>query len=72
MHVSASFRVLPVVPDVLHVVVILEHVEHLLHVLDIVLVRELDVAVLGQHLHLGGEELVALRGQRVGDCGRIL
>ena len=59
MHVSASFRVFPVVPDVLHVVVVLEHIQHLLHVLDIVLVRELDVAVLGQHFDLGGQELVA-------------
>ena len=49
---------LPVVVDVLHVVVILEHVDHLGHVLDIVLGGELDVAVLGDHLSLCGEELV--------------
>ena len=65
-------RVFPVVPDVLHVVVILEHVEHLLHVLDIVLVRELDVAVLGQHFDLGGEELVALCGQSIGHGRHIV
>ena len=46
-------------PDVLDIVVVLEHVEHLLHVLDVVLVGQLDVAVLGQHLDLCGEKLVA-------------
>ena len=48
----------PVVVDVLNVVVILEHIDHLGHVLDIVLVGELDVAILGNHLGLSGEELV--------------
>ena len=38
-------RVLPVVPDVLHVVVILEHVELYPHVLDTVLANELDASV---------------------------
>ena len=69
LNEKPSLRVFPVVPDVLHVVVILEHVEHLLHVLDIVLVREFDVAVLGQHFDLGGEKLLALRGQGVRDLG---
>ena len=44
--------------DVLNVVIILEHVDHLGHVLDIILIGELDVAVLGDHLSLSGEELV--------------
>ena len=53
------FSVFPVVPDVLDIVVVLEHIQHLLHVLDVVLVGQLDVAVLGQHLDLCGEKLVA-------------
>ena len=50
---------LPVVPDVLDVVVILEHIEHLLHILYIVLIGELDISVLGQHLDLSGKQLIA-------------
>ena len=47
-------------PDILDIVVILEHVYHLGHVLDIVLIGELDVAVLGKHLSLSGEKLITL------------
>ena len=46
-------------PDVLDIVIILEHIQHLLHVLDVVLIGELDIAILGQHLHLSGKELIA-------------
>ena len=51
--------VVPVVPDVLHVVRILQHVDELLHVLHIALVREGDV-VLGHHLDVGVDEAVPL------------
>ena len=40
-----------VVPDVLHVVVVLHEVDHLGHVLDVLFRRQLDV-VLGHHLTL--------------------
>ena len=56
---GALFAVFPVVPDVLDIVVLLEHIQHLLHIFYIILVGELDIAVLGQHLHLSGEQLVA-------------
>ena len=54
----------PVVPHVLDVFVVLEHVEHLLHVLDIVLIGELDVAVLRQHLDLYKEEINRIYKER--------
>ena len=56
-------------PDVLDIVVILKHVEHLLHVLDIVLIGQLDIAVLGDHFDLCGKKLIPGGGERIGDCG---
>ena len=50
---------LPVVPDVLHVVRILQHVDELLHVLHIALGGQGDV-VLGNHLDVGVDEAVPL------------
>ena len=50
--ISILLCVFPVMPDVLDIVVILEHVEHFLHVLDIVLIGELDITVLRDHLNL--------------------
>ena len=50
---------IPIVPDVLYVVVVLQHVDELLHVLDVLFVGELDI-VLGDHLHVGLQEGVAL------------
>ena len=47
-------------PDILDIVVVLKHIEHLGDILDIILVGELDVAVLGKHLNLSGEKLIAL------------
>ena len=44
---------------VLHIVVVLQGVDELLHVLDVLFVGELDV-VLGDHLHVGLQEGVAL------------
>ena len=57
------FRVFPVVPDILHVVVVFEHVQHLLHVLDVFFAGQLDGAVLRQHLNLSAQQRVALCGQ---------
>ena len=54
-----SVHVLPVVPDVLHVIVVLQHVDELGHVLQVALAAEVDV-VLGHHLHLGADEGVSL------------
>ncbi len=59
---SASFLnsvLLPVVIDVLHVVVLFQQVDELLHVLDVALIGELHI-VLGDHLHAGLQEGVAL------------
>ena len=50
---------LPVVVDVLDVVIVLEHVDELLHVLDVGLIGQGDI-VLGNHLHTGLQEGVAL------------
>ena len=64
--------VLPVMPDVLDIVVILKHIEHLLHVLDIVLIGQLDIAVLGDHFDLCGKELVALGSQHFGEVAALI
>lgn len=50
---------LPVVPDVLHVLVILQHVDELVHALDVVLAGHGDV-ILRHHLDLGAFEGIAL------------
>ena len=36
---------LPVVPDVLHVLVVLQHINELLHILQVALIREGDVVL---------------------------
>ena len=51
-NISAVFLLLPVVPDVLDIFVVLEHIQHLGHVLDVILVGEGDVAVLGRQYAL--------------------
>ena len=50
---------LPVVPDVLHIVVIFHDLDELLHELDLILGLQLLV-VLGDHLDLGGDEGVKM------------
>ena len=50
---------LPVVPDVLHVVAVLQHVDELVHVLHVALVGERDV-ILRHHLDVGVDEAVPL------------
>ena len=55
--------------NVLDVVVILEHIDELLHVLDVLLIGEADV-VLGDHLHTGGQDGVALPFQSGNNGGK--
>ena len=42
-NVNDRLLLLPVVPDILHIVVFLEQFDELLHVADVLLVGELDV-----------------------------
>ena len=51
----------PVVPDVLHIVVIFHDLDELLHQLDVLLALQLLV-VLGHHFDLSGHEGVQNRG----------
>ena len=51
-NIPRQFLLLPVVPDVLDIFVVLEHIQHLGHVLDVILVGEGDVAVLGRQYAL--------------------
>ena len=52
-------------PDVLHIVIVIEEVQHLFHVGDVLFLLQLLV-ILGDHLDLGGGEMVALGGEGVG------
>ena len=58
-------------PHVLHVVVVLQEVQHLLHFDDGVLVGDGGVGI-GHHLHVGGDELVALLFQVLPDAGEVV
>ena len=51
----------PVVPDVLHIVVIFHDVDELFHQLDVLFALQLLI-VLGNHFDLGGNEGVQNRG----------
>ena len=62
--------VLPVVPDILHIVVVFEHLEHLGHVLDVALVGQGNVA-LRNHFDLGGEKMI-LGAERFGHGRHIV
>ena len=68
---KVKLLLLPVVPDVLHVVVVLHEVDHLGHVLDVVLIGELDV-VLGDHLDGGAGKDIALALQGGGDGVEVI
>ena len=57
--VFSTSVVVPVVPDVLHIVRILQHVDELLHVLHVALVGERDV-VLRHHLDVSVDKGIAL------------
>ena len=63
--------VLPIVPNSLHVVVILKHFEHLFHVLDVVGVGESGVGR-GNILNLGGDKGIALGFEVVTDCAAVV
>ena len=57
--VRNNFLLLPVVPDVLHIVIIFHDVDELLHQLDMILGLQLLI-VLGDHLNLSGDEGVKM------------
>ena len=59
-------------PDVLDIVVVLEHFQHTLHVLYVPFFVKLDIAVLGDHFHLGREQLVAAFGESVCHGGNVV
>ena len=58
-QLSQLLVVIPVVPDVLHVVAVLQHVDELVHVLHVALVGERDV-ILRHHLDVGVNKAVSL------------
>ena len=57
---ESLFRIFPVVPYVLDVVIVFKHVEHFLHILDIFLICERNGAVLREHFNLSGQQAVTL------------